>query len=285
MPRKGSDPGLARSLPGPLGSGAGKLPPPLPAGVLPPEDSRLWHFVPRAVQQGEAFIKDDTRDWFDDRERKVMICRDYPDHPRWIVNGGVRARMHNAQIVSEIHMLARISAGRADMPAWVPARMGVRQAQSDLAFRLTKAAREVFIQEGRDAMVAFATKAPGQFIKFIGATFIPKQIEANVSTTSNVMDAETADALLAAISEELKRRQDEAQEIASARPLDYDPPVDIVDMVRDTANAFHMATEPDSAIGSAKSGHPMHLSTGLTKVVDMEADVESETPAGEYQWD
>ena len=50
MPRKGVDPGLARSLPGPLGSGAGNLPPPMPAGVLPAEDSRMWLFVPRAVR-------------------------------------------------------------------------------------------------------------------------------------------------------------------------------------------------------------------------------------------
>jgi hypothetical protein len=198
MPRKGVDPGLARSLPGPLGSGAGNLPPPMPAGVLPAEDSRMWLFVPRAVQQGEAFIQDDTRDWFEDRERKVVICRDYPDHPRWIVNNGVRARMHNAQIVSEIHMLARIMAGKPDVPAWVPARMSVKQQQSDLAYRLTKATREVFIKEGPAALEAFANKAPGQFIKFVGATFIPKQIEANVTQSpGQSMDAETADALLA----------------------------------------------------------------------------------------
>ena len=33
----------------------------------------------RVVQQGEAFVQDDTRGWFEDRERKVVICRDYPD--------------------------------------------------------------------------------------------------------------------------------------------------------------------------------------------------------------
>jgi hypothetical protein len=280
MPRKGVDPGLARSLPGPLGSGAGNLPPPMPAGVLPAEDSRMWLFVPRAVQQGEAFIQDDTRDWFEDRERKVVICRDYPDHPRWIVNNGVRARMHNAQIVSEIHMLARIMAGKPDVPAWVPARMSVKQQQSDLAYRLTKATREVFIKEGPAALEAFANKAPGQFIKFVGATFIPKQIEANVTQSpGSSMDAETADALLAAIAEELQRRQDEAKEVAAVRPLDYEPPAEIVDMVRQTAETFHMATEPMMSPGSAKNGHPWNLSHGLPKVIDLEADVE------EVDWD
>lgn len=277
MPRKGVDPGLARSLPGPLGSGAGHLPAPLPAGVLPPEDSRMWQFVPRAVQQGEAFIQDDTRDWFDDRDRKIVICRDYPDHPRWIVNPGVRARMHNAQIIAEIHMLARITAGKSDVPAWVPARMSVKQQQSDLAYRLTKATREVFIKEGREALEAFAAKAPGQFIKFVGATFIPKQIEANVTQSAGqTMDPETADALLAAISEELKRRQDEAKEIAEVRPLDYDAPAEIVDMVKQSADTFHMATEPNYSPGSSKHGHPVSLSVGLTKVVDLEADVQPE---------
>lgn len=278
MPRRGVDPGLARSLPGPLGSGAGKLPAPLPAGVLPPEDSRLWQFVPRAVQLGEAFIQDDTRDWFDDRDRKVVICRDYPDHPRWITNEGVRARMHNAQIISEIHMLARIAAGKSDVPAWVPARMSVKQQQSDLAYRLTKATRDVFIVQGKEALEAFAARAPGQFIKFVGATFIPKQIEANVTQSAGQsMDAETADALLAAIAEELKRRQDEMKEIAVARPLDFEPPAEIVDMVRQTAETFHMATEPMMSPGSAKNGHPSNLSHGLTKVVDLEADVAEET--------
>lgn len=280
MPRKGVDPGLARSLPGPLGSGAGSLPLPMPAGALPAEDSRMWLFVPRAVQQGEAFIQDDTRDWFEDRERKVVICRDYPDHPRWIVNNGVRARMHNAQIVSEIHMLARIMAGKPDVPAWVPARMSVKQQQSDLAYRLTKATREVFIKEGPAALEAFANKAPGQFIKFVGATFIPKQIEANVTQSpGQSMDAETADALLAAIAEELQRRQDEAKEVAAVRPLDYEPPAEIVDMVRQTAETFHMATEPTMSPGSAKNGHPTNLTHGLTKVIDLEADVE------EFDWD
>lgn len=277
MPRKGVDPGLARSLPGPLGSGAGKLPAPLPAGVLPPEDSRLWQFVPRAVQLGEAFIQDDTRDWFDDRDRKVVICRDYPDHPRWIMNEGVRARMHNAQIISEIHMLARITAGKSDVPAWVPARMSVKQQQSDLAYRLTKATRDVFIVQGKEALEAFAARAPGQFIKFVGATFIPKQIEANVTQSAGQsMDAETADALLSAIAEELKRRQDEMKEIAVARPLDFEPPAEIIDMVQQTAETFHMATEPTMSPGSAKNGHPTNLSHGLTKVVDLEADVAEE---------
>ena len=278
MPRKGTDTGLPRSLPGPLGTGAGKLPDPLPAGVLPPEDSRLWQFVPRAVQQGEAYIQDDTRDWFEDRDRRVVICRDYVDHPRWILNTGVRARMHNAQIISEIHMLARISAGRSDVPSWVPARMSVKQQQSDLSYRLTKAAREVFIKEGKAALEAFAAKAPGQFVKFIGATFVPKQIEANVTqSVGQTMDAETADALLAAIADEIKRREVESKEIAMVRPLDYENETEIVDMVRQSAETFHMAAEPNGPLGGAKNGEPRAMTHQLNRVIDLEADIQEET--------
>lgn len=274
MPRKGVDPGLPRSLPGPLGSGAGPLPPLLPAGVLPSEDSRLWHFDARAVQQGEGFIQDDTRDWFEDRDRKVVISRSYPDHPRWLLNDGVRARMHNYKIVSEVHMLARVTAGLSDVPAWVPARMSVKQQQSDVGFRLLKLTREQLIVSGKDAMAAFAQRAPGQFLKFVATVSVPRQIEANVTQSAGtVMDPETADALLAAIAEELGRRQDEMKEIAVVRPLDYEPPVDVVDAVKDVAKTFHAATEPARALGSAKNAHPSMLTDRLSSVIDLEADV------------
>lgn len=280
MPKKGSMPGLTRSMPGPSTHGA-RLPEVLPAGVLPPEDSRMWQFLPRAVQQGEAFIQDDTRDWFEDRDRKVVISREYKDHPRWIHSKSIRSQMHNAQIISEVHMLARIAAGRPDLPAWVPARMSVKQQQSDLAFRLTKAAREVFIVKGKEALETFAERAPGQFVKFIGATFIPKQIEANVTQSpGQTMDAETADALLEAISAELKRRESESREIATTRPLDYEAPAEIIDMVRGAADTFHQAAEPSRVLGASKDAHPSDIARKLNKVVDLEADVPEET-----EWD
>lgn len=284
-----SDARLTNAIPGPRAfegtkSGKVKLPAALAAGVLPPEDSRMWLFVPRAVQQGEAFIQDDTRDWFDERDRKVVICRDYPDHPRWVPlnKNSIRARMHNSQIVSEVHMLARLAAGRPEYPDWVPARMTVKQQQADLAFRLTKATREVFISAGKDAMTAFAQKAPGQFVKFVGATFIPKKIESDVTVRpGEIMDPETADQILAALNDELKRRMDEAKVVATTDVLDYDAPAEIVDMVADTAGTFTEATVTNDVetVGALRGNH-VALVERLNRVVDLEADVTPET-----EWD
>lgn len=281
---------LTNAIPGPRafeGTKAGKLklPAPLAAGILPADDSRMWLFVPRSVQQGESFIQDDTRDWFDDRDRKVVICREYPDHPRWVVLKGnnIRARMHNSHIVSEVHMLARLHAGKPEYPDWVPARMTVKQQQADLAFRLTKATREVFVKRGKDALEMFADKAPGQFVKFVGATFIPKKIESDVTVRpGEVLDPEAADQILAALNEELQRRADEAKLVATTDVLDYDAPADVVDMVADTAGTFAAATEVGSLERVGAMRDPAHraLTQHLDKVVDLEADVPSET-----EWD
>lgn len=287
MPNDGR---LTNAIPGPRafeGTKAGKLklPAPLAAGILPADDSRMWLFVPRSVQQGESFIQDDTRDWFDDRDRKVVICREYPDHPRWVVLKGnnIRARMHNSHIVSEVHMLARLHAGKPEYPDWVPARMTVKQQQADLAFRLTKATREVFVKRGKDALEMFADKAPGQFVKFVGATFIPKKIESDVTVRpGEVLDPEAADQILAALNAELQRRADEAKLVATTDVLDYDAPADVVDMVADTAGTFAAATEVGSLESVGAMRDPAHraLTQHLDKVVDLEADVPSET-----EWD
>lgn len=287
MPNDGR---LTNAIPGPRafeGTKAGKLklPAPLAAGILPPDDSRMWLFVPRSVQQGESFIQDDTRDWFDDRDRKVVICREYPDHPRWVVLKGnnIRARMHNSHIVSEVHMLARLHAGKPEYPDWVPARMTVKQQQADLAFRLTKATREVFVKSGKEALESFASKAPGQFVKFVGATFIPKKIESDVTVRpGEVLDPEAADQILAALNEELQRRADEAKLVATTDVLDYDAPADVVDMVADTAGTFAAATEVGSLerVGALRDPKHIGLTQHLNKVVDLEADVPSET-----EWD
>lgn len=286
MPNDGR---LTNAIPGPRafeGTKAGKLklPAPLAAGILPADDSRMWLFVPRSVQQGESFIQDDTRDWFDDRDRKVVICREYPDHPRWVVLKGnnIRARMHNSHIVSEVHMLARLHAGKPEYPDWVPARMTVKQQQADLAFRLTKATREVFVKRGKDALEMFADKAPGQFVKFVGATFIPKKIESDVTVRpGEVLDPEAADQILAALNEELQRRADEAKLVATTDVLDYDAPADVVDMVADTAGTFAAATEHGAErVGALRDPAHRALTQHLDKVVDLEADVPSET-----EWD
>jgi hypothetical protein len=200
------------------------LPEPLPSGIMPPEDSRLWYFVPKAVQRGEEWIQDDTREWFEQKGRKVAICRDYPDHPRWLIGSTamtLRGRMYNGGIVSEVHMLARLSAGMAEWPTWVPVRLSVRQLQADTAFRLTKLTRTVLLEKGQQAMRDFADRAPGQFIKFVGATFVPKRIESEVTTRPGEMDAETADALLEALGAELQRREREMKLVAATGGNDY----------------------------------------------------------------
>lgn len=285
-----SDARLTNATPGPRafeGSKTGKvkLPAPLAAGILPPDDSRMWLFVPKSVQQGEAYIQDDTRDWFRDRDSKVVICRDYPDHPRWVPlkTNSLRARMHNSQIVSEVHMLARLAAGKPEYPDWVPARMTVKQQQADLSFRLTKATREVFVKAGKDAMEAFAQKAPGQFIKFVGATFIPKKIESDVTVRpGEILDPEVADQILVALNEELARRAEEAKLQATTDVMDYDAPAEIVDMVADTAGVFAEATitGPGESVGVLRDPSQPALQRNLKRVVDLEADVPAET-----EWD
>ena len=210
---------------GSMRSGALPLPPPTAPGVMPPEDSRLWLFVPKAVQRGESFIQDDTRDWFLERERKVPIAREYLDHPRWLtgkIAETMRGKVFNGQIISEVHMLARLDAGMPEYPAWVPVRLSVRQVQADTAFRLTKLARQVLLAKGRQAMEDFATRAPGQFIKFIGTTFVPKRIETEATVVPGGMDPETADALIAALSEELKRREDDMKLVTIQSGTDYE---------------------------------------------------------------
>ena len=285
-----SDARLTNAIPGPRAYEGRdgkklKLPAALAAGVLPAEDSRMWLFVPKSVQQGEAYIQDDTRDWFDARDRKVVICRNYPDHPRWVIlkTSNLRQQMHNAHIVSEVHMLARLAAGRPEYPDWVPARMTVKQQQADLSFRLTKATREVFVKAGKEAMENFASRAPGQFIKFVGATFIPKKIESDVTVRpGEVLDPEAADQILAALNEELRRRAEEAKLVATTNVLDYDAPAEIVDMVAGTAGTFATATETGKSERVAALRGPTHkaLTYHLDKVVDLEADVPSET-----EWD
>lgn len=287
MPNDGR---LTNALPGPRsreGTSAGKtkLPAPLAAGILPPDDSRMWLFVPKSVQQGESFIQDDTRDWFRDRGSKVVICRQYPDHPRWVPlnKSAIRAAMHNAQIVSEVHMLARLAAGRPEYPDWVPARMTVKQQQADLSFRLTKATREVFVKAGKEAMEAFAQRAPGQFVKFVGATFIPKKIESDVVVRPGEMiDPEMADQILAALNEELQRRAEEAKLVATTNVLDYDPPAGVIDMVADTAGLFAAATAPGPGelMSATRKPEAVSLHRNLKRVVDLEADIPAET-----EWD
>ena len=277
---------LPSLLPGPPVTAYGmKLPEPLPAGVLPPEDSRMWHFTPRAVQEGEAYIKDDTREWFENRDRKVVICRAYPDHPRWQVAGSqsIRAKLYNGTITAEVHMLARIDIGRPDVPEWVPARMTVKQQQADLGFRLVKTTRDIFRKKGKDAMELFAERAPGQFIKFIGATFVPKQIETQLNTNPNELSKETVGEYLELIADELSRRADEAGVLARGFPLDYNSPLDqtLKDKVEDIGYEMIDAAatkRPSEAreVGHIEGARNLKRVTDVLTVVDEWAEQEDE---------
>ena len=263
---------LSPIAPGPVDRGAGnKLPDPLPAGALPDENSRMWFFTPKAVQEGEAFIKDDTRAWFDDRDRKVVICREYVDHPRWMIAGAesIRAKLYNGHIVAEIHMLARIHAGLPDVPEWVPARMTVKQQQADVGFRLTKITRDVFRKQGKEAMELFADKQPGQFIKFIAATFIPKQIETTLNSNPNEMPKEQIGQIIDALEEELNRRAEEAK-LVSEQPMDYEAPAGITAALEGAAEVIIDAAGTNHPGVARMDGHP-EAARNLRHVIDLAA--------------
>lgn len=261
-------------------TGALPLPPPTAPGELPPEDSRLWMFVPKAVQRGEDWVQDDTREWFEERGRKVPISREYLDHPRWVTGAAgntIRGRLYNGGIVSEVHMLARISAGRPDYPAWVPARLSVKQVQADVAHRLTKMTRETLLTHGKTALKDFAQRAPGQFIKFVGATFIPKRLETEATVRTESMDAETADALIEALSAELERRGREAKIIAMQGGNDW--PDDIDPKAGFAAHAQELRLE-----GHKKFAGTFRAPNGTEpEIIDIVMEPEDGPP--EFEWD
>lgn len=281
-----------RVAPAKPGPSKGPLPAPLPPGQIPDENSRLWKFIPKAITQGERWIQDDTRDWFDDAGglAGAQVRRDYPTHPRWIVGAAAntsRGSMLNEGIVSEVHLLIRITAGLPDVPSWVPARLSLKQAQADLAYRLTKTARGVFVEKGKDAMASFADRAPGQFLKFIASTFIPKQIEQNVTVTpGQSLDPDTADAILEALNAELKRREDEARRLRDDPDSYEGGPV--IENLADAANTLAAATGVSenhrlARIVDAKNLGP-DAARGLNKVIDLEAD-DYEVVPREIEWD
>lgn len=243
------------------------LPEPLPAGQLPAEDSRMWLFVPEAVQQGERYIQQDTYDWFEDRDRCVPVAREYRDHPRWIIAGAeaVRAKIHNAKIASEVHLLIRKHNQLPEVPSWVPARMSLKQQQSDLAWKLTKITRDALIRHGSTAMTDFASRAPGQFLKFVAATFIPKKVEVEQTVTpGGSLEPEQADELIRALTDELKRRQEEAT-VVNANPMDYDAPGEPLQILDGFAQEIHEASG-DTAIGASKNAEPYNLTKRLSMV-------------------
>ncbi len=273
-----------------------KLPPVLPAGQLPGEQSNMWLFTPKSVQQGEKFIQDDTREWFRDRGFAVEIKRQYLDHPRWIVEGGGsrRAMAANANIVSEIHMLVRLHNGIPEYPDWVNARMALKAAQSDLAYKLTKATRNAFITYGAKAMEDFAQRAPAQFIKFVAATFVPKKLEVQQMDGSG-LEADERNMLLKALADELKRRQDQAYIDGTVNVLDYEPQNEIAETMKNLGEQLRVAAA-DRSIGQSMPtrGARPEMAERLEQVQNLidheaaEADIyaaEGNGPGSVFRWD
>lgn len=205
-------------------SAVARLPEVLPAGVLPGEQSKMWKFTPEAIQRGESMIGDDTREWFADREFKLEVKREYPDHPRWMLTSKhpKQRNSHNGNLVSEVHMLIRTHAGLAPYPDWVGARMAIKAIQSDISYRLAKLARGSLIKHGEEAFQALATRAPAQFIKLLSQTFVPKKIEVEHNDGTGLEPSERT-MLLKALADELKRREDAAYQLATTDVMDYEP--------------------------------------------------------------
>lgn len=258
---------------------------------MPPEDSRLWYFVPRAVQQGEDWVCDDTRQWFDDKGRKVPISRKYPDHPRWLSGAAAqtkRGSLHNVAIVSEVHILARIFAGLPVYPAWVPIRNNVKQVQAGVAYTLAKLTQKSLIMHGKAAMDDFATRSPAQFIKFVAGAFVPKQLEV-AQVPGETMDSETADALLAALAAEVKRRADEAQFELAAGANDWQDMPDAMPVLIEHAKELYVASNTKSVFGRGDLQLPVSEAMypaskiGSQEIVDI---INAEAPDEEcIEWD
>lgn len=244
-----------------------RVPDPLPAGVLPPDDSRLWLFTKQAIANGEKIIQDDTREWFQDHGFKVQIRRDYPDHPRWMVGPKARqmtGRMHNNRIVSEVHVLVRVHNDLPPVPDWAYARATIRQLEGDLAYRLTKDARRAWVNHGKTALEDMARRAPSQFVNFVAKTFIPKKVEVQEVKDNPTKDA--LDTLIEAVNRQLRVLEGDMKVINDV-PMDYDPNGDIVANTKAMAKGFEEASGTRAGIARMKA--PKQLLESTRKVKDV----------------
>lgn len=276
-----------------------QLPPVLPAGQLPPENSNMWLFTPKSVQQGERFIQDDTRQWFAERNFLVPVQRHYRDHPRWLVAGETsrRAAISNGNITSEIHMLIRLHNGLPEYPEWVNARMAIKVQQADLAYKLTKATRDTWLKHGKQALEDFAQRAPAQFVKFVATTFVPKKVEVEQVSDGSGLDSEERGMLLKALADELKRRQDQALVDGTVTVLDYEPQNDLVETMNDLGEQLRVAAaiEPGQHLMDTGNTQPKGaVAANLKRVENVIDHVETERsiafaegtgPAGMFDWD
>jgi hypothetical protein len=213
-----------------------KVPPPTEPGVLPDEYSRLWLFVPAALKQGEAFIQSDTREWFADRNFTVPISRSYPDHPRWNHTKSLKAKMENGYVVSEIHMLARLKAGRAEFPDNIRSAMAVKHLQADVNWRLQHAARTSFVEGGLDAMRSVRDRNPAAYLRLIHKLFAGTSLEP--ATDEEALSTDKLVRMKELIEAELRKKEDNAR-LVTVTPMDFvrenevEQPVDTVQKLAD----------------------------------------------------
>lgn len=228
-------------------------------GEVPPENSGWWHFSLAAGRGREESVRDDTRQWFAERRGMIQICRNYPDHPRWqprTSNGS--NPVANYGIISEIHVLARITKGLPAVPSWYLEDMTVKQVRSEFGTRFLRIARDASVKHLPEALDALAVKDPKSFVKIMMELGLPATSEVEHNHTVHVADGdkellETTRDLLAKVRDEKRRREmaidvtakvisgsieDRAlhvQELKEVRPLDFVPREDPRQTLRDVA--------------------------------------------------
>lgn len=249
------------------------LPAVLPAGELPTEDSRMWLFTPKSIVAGRAWIQSDTHEWLD-ANWPVPVARDYPTHPRWLLPNRptMRSAVANANIVAEVHLAIRLMHDLPEFPPHVHGRIALKQMQSSLAYRLTKATHKAVADKTLDeTIVMFRDKAPGQFLKWVTNTFIPKKIEVEkVPVADEGLNREDARKIGDAIMEELERRAAQAQ-FDAAQPHDTEAidilPQETLDL---SAKELHAgAAEGHYKIGSSRNASPETVTQRLASVRDV----------------
>ncbi len=211
---------------------------PLPAGQLPPEDSPLWQYPRKAIENAATHIQDDTREWAAEVcDNLLVVCREYPTHPRWQhrVTGKdetVQQYRINSNICAEVHMLARELAGKDRLPDWAWARLTIKQTQATTAARLMDVMRKDFAAHGAEALRDMRERAPNQYMKLITSVFAPKRTEHDITIThqqaDTVIDPGQAERMIDLLKTELERRANatyiEAKIISDIDPLEHPGP-------------------------------------------------------------
>lgn len=262
-----------------------RLPTPLAIGVMPPEDSKLWLFVPKALQQGSQFILQDTIDWLMERRFQVRIEREYFEHPRWIaaMHPSAEERMLNNEVVTEVHMAMRLHHQLPLFPDWVVTRMSLKQSQAELAYVLMRNLENVFDRRGKEALETMADRAPGQFVKLVASIALPKGTRVEEPKAgAPVVDQANIDSLLALLKTEMTRRTNEAKEAIDV-PIDVeenDPVLPLVEKIEE----IRLVTCPTSPITEIrKFTNPK--SNLLTRSLDKVQPFEVHDEPDEINWD